>query len=390
MVKLGHIIRLITAFALGVQATPPALLASRGGGKKGCPPLRSSGDFIIDYYQLYPENADWDQDSCLLWIGSVLVVVVVVVHFLHLSATNNFFFLKNRSLWNATVAIYDPYARRILDVLSFPGISLTLAHIGGVAWDPYSGLITILSNSPRPWATAGADITDERQVMKYDPKHKKVLWARNLTDISRDRYGGFQDVETDRRGNTYIVGTYPGVILRADKTGKKLTEWYLHPSLTPTTRKGFSGLAAVRDTDIMLATDGDGKLYRFDLKADKGKPVNVPIRPEVLYNDTDAIYLPPKYGGKVLLVASLLGGIQVLRSKDSSWRTTEYLGTIPLPARSVIDTGAITAPVQVGSGSLFMVVGYIDFPFAPGTVAGPRSKFPFVDITAEVDALLKK
>src|ERR1051325_5226137 len=95
------------------------------------------------------------------------------------------------SLWNATVAIYDPYKDRIIDVLFFPGISLTLAHIGGVARDPYSGLVSILSNSGNPWATGGADITGERQIMKYDPKRKKVLWARNMTDISRDRYGGF-------------------------------------------------------------------------------------------------------------------------------------------------------------------------------------------------------
>ncbi|KAK4461219.1 hypothetical protein QBC42DRAFT_306516 [Cladorrhinum samala] len=284
----------------------------------------------------------------------------------------------------------SPLDRKVVDVVSFPGISQTLAHIGGVAWDPYSGLYTILSNSPHPWATGGADITEERQIMKYDPKHKKVLWARNMTDVSRDRYGGFQDVETDKRGNTYIVGTFPGAIIRADKKGKKLTEWYLHEPLAPTTRKGYSGLAVVRDTDLMLATDGDGKLYKFDLKAEKGTPVNVPISPEVLYTDTDAIYLPPKYRGRVLLVASLFNGIQVLRSKDAKWRTAEHLGTIPIPGQDVIDTGAITASVQMGSDSLFMVVGYTDFPFAPGTVAGPRSKFPFVDITAEVDAMFKQ
>ncbi|KAK4226213.1 hypothetical protein QBC38DRAFT_367104, partial [Podospora fimiseda] len=285
----------------------------------------------------------------------------------------------------------------IIDVLYFPNISLTLAHIGGVAWDPHSGLITILSNSPRPWATGGQDVTDERQIIKYDPKKSKVIWKRDLIDISRNRYGGFQDVETDKKGNTYVVGTYPGVIIKIDKSGKKMEEWYLHEPLIPTSRKGYSGLAVVRrpsekDGEIMLAVDGDGKLYKFDLEKSKGKPVNVPIRPEVLYNDTDAIYLPPKYKGKVLLVASLFGGIQVLRSggNNAHWKSAEYLGTIPRPTGPLIDTGAITAPVQIGSDSLFMVVGYIDFPFVPGTVAGPRSKFPWFDITDEVERLLRK
>lgn len=266
------------------------------------------------------------------------------------------------SLWNATVAIYDPYKDRVLDVLFFPGISLTLAHIGGVARDPYSGLISILSNSGKPWATGGADITGERQIMKYDPKRRKV-----------------------------IVGTHPGTVIRVDKNGRKLTEWYVSRPLPPSTKKGFSGLAVVKDTEIMLATDGDGRLYKFDLREEKGRPVNVPIRPEVLYTDTDAIYLPPKYGGKVLLVASLFGGIQVLRSKDRSWRLAEHLGTIPRPAQlqGLVLDGAVTAPVQIGSDSIYMVLGNVD-PFIPGMVAGNRTLFPFPDITAEVEGLLRR
>lgn len=32
-----------------------------------CPPFQ--GTFVIDQYKLYPENADWDLKSCLLYIG---------------------------------------------------------------------------------------------------------------------------------------------------------------------------------------------------------------------------------------------------------------------------------------------------------------------------------
>lgn len=35
---------------------------------KGCPPL-NRGTFVINQYQLYPENADWDEDRCLVWFG---------------------------------------------------------------------------------------------------------------------------------------------------------------------------------------------------------------------------------------------------------------------------------------------------------------------------------
>ncbi len=38
------------------------------GGHKGCPPL-NRGSYNIQQYQLYPENADWDEDSCLVYFG---------------------------------------------------------------------------------------------------------------------------------------------------------------------------------------------------------------------------------------------------------------------------------------------------------------------------------
>jgi hypothetical protein len=37
--------------------------------EKGCPPFKRS--FEIDYFQVYPENADFDFQSCLLYIGFV-------------------------------------------------------------------------------------------------------------------------------------------------------------------------------------------------------------------------------------------------------------------------------------------------------------------------------
>jgi hypothetical protein len=39
--------------------------------KRKCPQF--NGSFVIDSYQLYPENADFDFDSCLLYIGFVIL-----------------------------------------------------------------------------------------------------------------------------------------------------------------------------------------------------------------------------------------------------------------------------------------------------------------------------
>ncbi|KAK4236412.1 hypothetical protein C8A03DRAFT_45591 [Achaetomium macrosporum] len=357
-------------------AIPFSQITNRDNGNS-CPPL-PRGDVIAPSYQLYPENADWDPVLCRVWLGAV---------------------------WNATAVRYNPYTNTVESILEFPGISHTGSlHIGGVAWDPYFNkvkgeegktrhVISILVNSARPWATDGRDITGERGLIKYDVGRGEVLWEVNVTDVSRDRYGGFQDIERDRWGRTYIVGTWPGTILRVGRDGHGLREWLVPDPLPAIPQKGYSGLAVVRETggDTMLAVDGDGRLYRFDLREDqdRGTPVNVPIRPEVLYNDTDAIYLPPMYGGRVLLVASLFSGIQVLRSKDRSWKTAEYLGTIPIPTGRLYErANVVVASVQMGSSSVFMVLGWND-PLVSGIVPGNRTQFPFPNITAKIDALLK-
>ncbi|KAK4207077.1 hypothetical protein QBC37DRAFT_434043 [Rhypophila decipiens] len=350
-------------------------LSSRHGThtKKECPPF-PKGDFVIDQYQLYPENMDFDAHRCLLLIGAV---------------------------FNATVPVYDPYTSTMKTIHEYPGVSHTgTYHIGGVAWDPYTNLYTILTDPGAQWVpdAFGVDVSGTHLLMKYNPDTDKILWTLNISKITNEKYGGFQDVETDPQGNTYVVGTFPGTILRADPKGKAIKPWYLPPPpMPPTTQWGFGGLAQVPNKNILLSVDGDGQLYRFDTRLPKGIPINVPISPNVLYDDTDAIYMPPKYGGKILLISSWASGTQVLRSKDKSWKKAEYLGTVPNPTGPLIDPAAAigVATVQIGpntkhGGRIFVVFGIFDFPWVEGTVAGPRRLFPMPDITDKVEALVSK
>ncbi|KAK0745497.1 hypothetical protein B0T18DRAFT_367179 [Schizothecium vesticola] len=366
MVNFVSTLALLALSGLAVHASPPSF-TPRGSNHapKSCPPFKG-GDFVVDYFQLYPENADWDPVSCSILFGAV---------------------------WNATVGIYNPYAPNMTQVLEYPGVSHTGdLHIGGLAWDPFTGLYTILTDPAAAWATGGADVSGTHLLMKYNPLTKQTLWTLNISTVSHERYGGFQDVETDRRGNTYVVGTWPGTILRADKRGKAIKEWHVPRPLAPTTQKGFGGLALVPESDILLSNDGDGQIYRFDTRDEVGRPVLVPMRPRVLYADGDAIYLPPRYGGSVLLLASHLGGIQVLRSKDRKWTAAEYLGTVPNRKGPLYEGGVVVAAVEVGKtpGSIYMIEGFWDAEWVPGTVAGNRTRFPMPDITREVEALLRK
>lgn len=290
-----------------------------------------------------------------------------------------------RALFNASVVVYDPYKAKTVDILTFDGISHNLKfHVGGVAADPYSNLVTIVVDAAAAFASRGKDTTGDNYIIKYDPDKKEVLWKLNITAVTGARYTGFQDIETDSRGNTYIVGTFPGTILKVDKAGSAVVPWYV-PATIDSSKSGYAGLAAAGD--ILLANDGGaGEIYRFDMTAEKGTPTLVPRTPNVAFTAGDAIYLPPKYNAKVLLVAEDAIGVTVLRSKDGLWKAAEHLGTVPLN-KTVTRGGLVPAAVQVGD-SLFMVIEYFADPVVAGTTAGNQSHFPMVDITKEVSALL--
>ncbi len=160
----------------------------------------------------------------------------------------------------------------------------------------------------------------------------------------------------------------------------QVTPWYVSEPIV-TTRTGLSGLAATEW--ILLADDANsGGIWRFDMRAEHGVPTVVPVSPPHTIGFCDAVYLPPKYKGTVLLVAEDLAGISVFRSKDGKWRSAEYLGIVPWTNPSLF----VTASVQIGNSIYMNIIPFGDSP-VPGT-AGNQSKFPFPDITHQVEVLL--
>ncbi|KAH9211999.1 hypothetical protein DL95DRAFT_509930 [Leptodontidium sp. 2 PMI_412] len=321
-----------------------------------CPPF-TRGTFDVQQYQLYPENADWDVSRCLIFFGS---------------------------LFNASVPVYDPYKGQVVDIIEFPGITHNLSlTLGGVAIDPYTRMLSVPVDSVNSYDTSGANTSGDTFLIKYNPDTRSTIWKLNMTTVTQGKYGGFQDVEHDRRGNIYAVATLGSVILRADGTGSTLIPWY-EPAEIVSTRFGFAGLASTGD--ILLVNDMTaGEVFRFDMRAERGTPVLVPRTPNITLGPTDAIYFPPKYGGKVLLVTENFKGTTVLRSRDG-WRTAEHLGTVPVNMTAA--PGAInTAPLQIGD-SLFTLEGYFSDPPLPGSNSGNRTSFPLVDLTTQVEALL--
>ncbi|KAK0748994.1 hypothetical protein B0T18DRAFT_405589 [Schizothecium vesticola] len=351
---MSYLFALACVLLSGARATPPP--ASRH-----CPPF-SGGSFVIDRFQLYPENADWDGNRCVLYLSV---------------------------LFNASVAVYDPYLASIVDVVSFPGLTgRPNLSASGITWDKRTGLVSAILNSPTPFLTAGQNVSGDNFLVRYDPLADRVLWSVNLTAVSGGAYGGFQEVEHDARGNAYIAGTHPSSIIKIDKHGQHAAPWYLPDGPLVTGPRGYSGLASTGD--VLLANDNKGgtggEIHRFDMRDPKGRPVVVPRTPNVFIPDANGIYMPPKYRGTVLLVAINTVGVVVLRSKDGTWRTAEHLGTVANNVTLAGSDAIVPTAVQVGE-SVYMVELYFAGTIVPGTNAGNRTLFPMYDITNQLEAL---
>lgn len=216
-----------------------------------------------------------------------------------------------------------------------------------------------------------------------------------------------------------MIATFPSAILRVDPSGKKVGEWYLSEKAKTGNRTvgefGYTGVASIPEEDTLLTVEAaSGGLFRFDLGSEKGKPVPLPVEGMGETDRivrSDAMRLPEKYGGKVLLVTDHSRGVVVLRSKGigtqsggeskgkgkgtekktkKKWQKAEYLGLVPNDL--TLPPGALTAAVtQLGSDRIYMVPNWFgERPVVEGTLTGNRSVFYLVDITKEVDELVRR
>ncbi|KAE8327503.1 hypothetical protein BDV39DRAFT_214965 [Aspergillus sergii] len=336
-----------------VQDAPKVSTLSSDAAKPGCPSL--TGNITVDAYQLYPEHADFNENDCLVYLS--------------------------------TVAVYDPYKKRIVDTIQLPGLSgdPTL-HMSGVVVDP-QGLLSVIVDAGAAFDTQGQDISGDNFLVKVDPGHGQVLWRKNLTEVTNGVYGGYQDAAHDSHGNTFVVGTFPASIVKVGPNGATAIPWYLQPQPNQTV-PGLSGLAA--KGDILLGTDGsDGQLYRFNMTEKMGHKIHVPLKGSNatrIGNSLDGILLPKQFNGTVLLVSDTTDGTVVLRSADGLWTSAEMVGTVPNLYAS--QDGFSVDNVEIG-GSLYSVTEFFLDEKVPGTLAGNRTQFPLVDITQQVLRLLK-
>ncbi|KAH0591688.1 hypothetical protein MHUMG1_10571 [Metarhizium humberi] len=342
------------------------LLASLGTIAAAAP-AAPDVDLIVKSFQLYPENADYDFKRKQLHFGA---------------------------LYNSSVATYSPSKNTIENIIKFPPLTNdTFYHASGVKVDPFTDRLSVIINPGAAWTTGGKVISGDTWLIKVDLKTGLELWRSNLTTALDGKYGGYQDVAHDAVGNSYVIGTFPGSILKVDPSGETVTPWYVSDE-TDTTVTGFTGIVYL-GTKFLTTYGKKGQVQRWNSCGEQGKPTTVPIgtagtppTPDAVLENIEAITLPKKYEGKVLLVASNTKGVYVLRSNDE-WETAENLGEIP--NKYAESGGVVVTTVQV-EDRLYAVLEYFDDiknP-VPETVAGNRTEFPLQDITSAVGELLKK
>ncbi len=289
---------------------------------------------------------------------------------------------------------YDPYTNKTLDIIEFRGITDVYdEHASGIHWDKRTGIVSLVIDAQPAFLTDGANATGDYWLVKYDTHAKRELWRANLTSVTQAKWSGFQDVTVDARGNSYVVGTYPASIMRVDVSGRHIKPWS-PPQTANTTVHGYTGICSTGETLLVIdangvpeeLSEGNSQIYRFDMTEDVGRPVLVPRSPPgIPLGVPDAIHLPEKYGGHVMLAAMNYVGVTVLRSRDG-WRTAEQLGTITTNFPAFFQR-IIPSTVQIGERQ-FMIGQRFPGAIVPGTKGGNQSDFPFFDITDQVEALL--
>lgn len=329
-----------------------------------CPPL-PKGDLIYDVYMGYPENFMWDKRRCVAYVSN---------------------------LYNATVSIFDPYQPKVLETLEFPGLS----HPGNTAIDNplhTSGLVLrpdsyraetleIVVDNGDAFFSNGLNVSGPDYLLTMDLKTKEVT---NQLRLNNGLYAGYADAELGSDGNTYVLGTYTGNILRVTPE-KKLTTFYVEKPLAPPRLYGFTGITHVGDA-LIANNNIIGQFLRFDVHDEEGTPTVIKQTPYHNFTTSNVLNLPEKYGDTVLLAAENAtpehpsGGVGVFRSRDKLFHEVEFLGFIP----SRLTQALATAARQMAD-RIYVVSVYTDG--ANITVAGHTSKFVFQDFTDEVDALV--
>ncbi|UPX18727.1 uncharacterized protein EKO05_0009019 [Ascochyta rabiei] len=366
----------VISVALGLSAV--ADTAAVGHSRRvheNCPSL--NGSFSLDIYQLYPENSAFDPVGCKLYMSSI---------------------------YNASVVVYDIYTTKH-QVLTFPGITDTEPyHMAGVDYDASSGAMFFTATSGLGFETNGVDLSGPQKVIKWNTTTMETVYIADLAPFQEQferTFGhataGFQDIAEDSHGNSYAPASFGGYSIAKIAPNGTVTPFFT----TNETAKNAtalpylsSGLVYLPSKSKLLISDGQrGTFVTFETKSRHPVPKltkisNWPSNYTAL--NCDGIIAPDRYPGQtvVLCAEDYLGGsgaITVFSSKND-WATAKYLGVVYNSNPST--KGFLTTTAVEITNSIYLN----SMPFSDGTTFdthGNRSSFPIIDITSQVDTIVR-
>ena len=244
-----------------------------------------------------------------------------------------------------------------------------------------------------------ANLTGPNRLLKYNIAGRQFDYDVSMSSVQDQvfaatgkRAAGFQDACWDSNGSGYLLGSFGSVIARVTPSGDNVSLWYL-PSPYDDVEYGFAGLFIHGNKLVVSDTISQG-LVTFDTTLEYGvpnyvKPKNLPANYTLF---ADGLHAPSKYRGRVALWAddsgtglnsAGTGGVAVYGSLDD-WNTAQFLGFV-LSNDTISGASAITSTVQIVE-SIYMVTEY----FQQSRPLAKKSNFPFVDITEQVDKLVRE
>jgi hypothetical protein len=297
------------------------------------------------------------------------------------------------ALYNGTLFEYDPYTHES-KMITIPGITGNPAyHVGGIDMDVYSGSVYIGANAGTPFITDGRNLSGPNRLIRYDTFTQGLLWEVDLSGFQEEVLAqtgqfvtGFQDQAEDPRGNAYMLASFGNAIARIDSRGQEVSVFYA-PGLHNSSILGIQGLFTIEDT-LVVSDDRSLGFLVFDTREKRGVPTKVKPQgePKGYVFSCDGLLAPSKYGGTVALCSNDFvngtGGIAVYQSWDG-WESAQWKGFILNNDPAALGSTP-TATVEIAA-SIFISEEL----FASGDVnPQTRLKFPFIDITSQVENLL--
>lgn len=247
-------------------------------------------------------------------------------------------------------------------------------------------------------------MTGPNKVIRYDTTTNSVAYTVDLAPFVSQvpelngtiPAGGFQDFASDAQGTTYVPTVFHTPSIAKITTAGDLSVWYAGtPVETGTEAYIYLGIIYHAATEKLIVTAPYMATFvSFDTTSASPAPTNLTMtgRPaDGSYPglECDGLIAPARYGTNVLLCSENgLGdnGAITLWATTDGYASVEYIGKVDNNSTLVAGYGSPTATVQLTdaifiSNEFFHDTGAFD-------VVGTRSSFPFIDATADFDAVV--